>query len=103
MLIKKKIKEADVQKHLLKRTEELGSDCWARKWSDRYLSNMPDYIIIYKSAVVFCELKRPGEAPRAGQKVEGWKIGKAGGAYTYCQSIEDVDRLISDLQGGVYA
>lgn len=97
MLIRKKIKEADIQDYLAERINKAGKECWGRKWSDRYISNLPDYVIVCKGRVVFCELKRPGGSLREGQKLEGWRIERAGGTYVCCQSKQDIDDLMNRL------
>lgn len=97
MLFKKQIKEKDIQNYL---RDQLASQpkCWAKKWSDRYLSNMPDYIVLHDGLTVFTELKKPSGQPRAGQEREGELIIEAGGIYTFLQSFDDVDQFVEGLK-----
>lgn len=99
MLFKKQVKEKDIQNYLRDQLVELPK-CWSKKWSDRYLSNMPDYIVLHDGLIVFTELKKPSGQPRAGQEREGELIIEAGGIYTFLQSFDDVDQFVEGLKNG---
>ena len=101
MLIKKQTKEKDIQNYLKDQLKHL-PNCWARKWSDRYLSNIPDYVIAFDGQVVFCELKKPLGKARAGQVAEGNRIIEAGACWLVCSTVEEVDQLVEGLRHGKF-
>lgn len=97
MLIEKKTLEKDVQKYFKDQLKEFKS-LWARKWSDRYLSNMPDWVVVYRAVTYWIELKRPSGRLRAGQEREGNNIIGAGGIFMTLLCRDDVDRFIEMLR-----
>lgn len=90
--------ESRVEHYLVSKITRIGGLCL--KFCSTGQAGVPDRVVIYDGRVVFVELKRPGEEPRALQKAVAKKLRKAGG-YVYCLStLEQVDRFTRDIMSG---
>ena len=92
--------ESSVEDYLRRRITEKHGICL--KFTSPGLSGMPDRIIVYKGAVLFVELKRPGGKPRPQQKfVADWL--RRAGALVYCVSTKDeVDSFLAEMGDHLY-
>lgn len=90
--------ESQVERYLALKTTRLGAVCL--KFCSTGQAGVPDRLLIYKGRTLFVELKRPGEEPRALQRVVAKKLREAG-AYVYCISSKDqVDDFVEDMKHG---
>ena len=88
--------ERDVEKYLVKKIKELGGMC--PKWVSPGLRGVPDRIVILKDKIVFVETKRPEGVLAEAQAIRAKQIRTLGHKVYTAYSIEEVKRLIDELQ-----
>lgn len=97
------MREAVIEKYLVKRVKELGGEVRKVKWIGR--NGAPDRVVMRPSwggvggedvgVVVWIELKAPGKKPTAAQFREHARMLKMGQVVVVVDSIEGVDHLLA--------
>lgn len=88
-------REFKIEKYLVKEIDRLGGRCY--KWVSPGCDGVPDRIAVYKGRVVFVEVKRPKEKPRALQEVRRRELQAQGLDTAVVSSRQEVDELVKRL------
>lgn len=102
-----RLKERDIERHLVKRVKALGGEVRKVQWIGR--RGAPDRLVmlpctcsyyrpdgmLLSSPVVWVELKAPGAAPQAHQMREHQRMREKGQHVVVLDSVEGVDDLLS--------
>lgn len=89
--------ERDIEKYLVKKIKSIGGLSY--KWTSPSVRGVPDRIVIYKSKVLFVELKAPNRKNNlsALQEFQINKLKENGAKVLVVASKEEVDSLVGDL------
>jgi hypothetical protein len=103
-MAERKLRERDIEKHLVKRVKELGGEVRKVKWIGR--RGAPDRIVMLPRALhnefgmltsctVWVELKAPGVPAEAHQMREHLRMRNVGQRVVVLDSIDGVERLLT--------
>lgn len=88
------MRESQIEKHLVKRTRELGGE--AEKFTSPARRNVPDRLVLFpKGVMAFVELKATGKKPTAAQLRDHQKRRSYGYRVCVLDSISEVNILLS--------
>ncbi len=88
------MRESQIENHLIKELKKLGIETRKVQWLGR--AGAPDRLILAQGGI-YVELKAPGKLPRENQLREHIKMRAAGMRVEVIDSLEGVDKLISEL------
>ncbi len=92
------MREADIEKHLVKAIEAARGVARKLKWIGR--RSAPDRLIILNGQVVFVEVKAPGETPDMAQILEHRRLREAGALVFVIDSKAEADWLVREFSLG---
>ena len=92
------MRESVIEKHLVKRVEELGGEVRKVKWIGRRgapdrLVMLPAPVVYHFARTIWVELKAPGEKPEPHQAREHERMRRMGQRVEVIDSIEGVEAL----------
>lgn len=90
------MREAEIEKHLVKRCKEENILC--EKFKSPQRNNVPDRILIYKGAVIFLELKATDAKPTEAQERDHDRRRKQGITVLWTDSKEGVEIIIEAIK-----
>lgn len=86
------MRESEVEKHLVKRAQELGGVVRKVAWVGR--RGAPDRVVMLPGRLLWVELKRPGGKASPHQAREHLRMAKVGQVVHLIDSIDAVERLL---------
>ncbi len=88
------MRESQIENYLIKELKRIGIETRKVQWIGR--DGAPDRLIFAQGGI-YAELKAPGEKPRENQLREHTKMRAAGMRVEVIDSLEGVEKLISEL------
>lgn len=103
-MIAHKLRERDIERHLVQRVKELGGECRKVQWIGR--RGAPDRLVMLPSfalgdgrlnplSLIWVELKAPGVKPEAHQLREHGRMRKMGQRVVVIDSLAGVEELLA--------
>ena len=93
------MREREIERKLVNAVKKQGGLCW--KFTSPGTAGVPDRIVLMpKGRIAFVETKAPGETMRPLQEKRKRQLESLGFKVFCLDSIEDIPKLISEIEGG---
>ena len=93
------MREREIERKLVNAVKEQGGLCW--KFTSPGTAGVPDRIILMpKGHIAFVETKAPGETMRPLQEKRKRQLESLGFKVFCLDSIEDIPKVIAEIEGG---
>lgn len=89
------VREKSIENYLSRKVRQAGGLCW--KLSSPGRSGVPDRLVLFKSYVIFVELKRPGQKPRELQQIRMNELRDAGAWVEVISTKDEADTFLAKL------